>query len=91
MNVAVSYRAAGLQAWLHVSLPEGASVREAIAAAGILQRQPSLQLEVQRVGVSGCAVNLDAVLRAGDRLEIVQVRRRADSRPARRPCFALND
>lgn len=88
MRVAISIREPGLQSWLHIHLPEGASVREAIHASGLLRRHPALQGRTPRAGVAGRPVSLEAVLQAGDRIELC---RTAAPASARRPGFALHD
>jgi putative ubiquitin-RnfH superfamily antitoxin RatB of RatAB toxin-antitoxin module len=53
-----------------LSLPEGATVREAIDGSGILTRHPEIDLSVQKVGVFGKIRALDATLADHDRVEI---------------------
>lgn len=55
---------------LQCQLDEGATVRQAINASGILKRCPDIDLARQKVGVFGKFVKLDAALREGDRVEI---------------------
>lgn len=70
MQVGVTYSEPGRQLWLDIEVPEGATVREAIARSGILAQFPHIDLETQKVGVFGRLVKPDTVLRAGDRVEI---------------------
>ena len=51
-----------------VQLPAGATVRDALAACGIAQRHPDVDL--QALGVYGKRVRADAPLADGDRVEI---------------------
>ena len=53
-----------------VALPERATLREAIAASGILERHPEIDLARQKCGVFGKCRPLDAPLADGDRVEI---------------------
>lgn len=49
---------------------EGATVRQAIERSGILSRHPEIDLAPGRVGIFGKRVELNRVLREGDRVEI---------------------
>ncbi len=51
-------------------LPDGASVDDALKAAGILQRHPEIDRDGRRVGIWGRSVSLQQGLRDGDRVEI---------------------
>jgi putative ubiquitin-RnfH superfamily antitoxin RatB of RatAB toxin-antitoxin module len=53
-----------------IKLPEGASLKDAIEASGLLQKHPEIDLENGKFGVFGKLAKLDTVLRAGDRVEI---------------------
>jgi putative ubiquitin-RnfH superfamily antitoxin RatB of RatAB toxin-antitoxin module len=57
-----------------VSLPGGATVREAVEGSGILDviraRDPGYELREDRVGVFGKRADLDDTLRDGDRVEL---------------------
>ena len=53
-----------------VSVPSGATVREAIVASGVLERHPEISLETQAFGIFGKRAALDARLSPGDRVEI---------------------
>ncbi len=53
-----------------VRMPAGASVRQAIAACGILSRVPELARQELDVGVFGHSCRLDDTVRDGDRIEI---------------------
>jgi uncharacterized protein len=70
MQVGVAYAENHQQVWLRIEVPEGASVMEAIEQSGLLGRYPHIDLSVQKVGVFGKVVKLDAPLTAGDRVEI---------------------
>lgn len=70
MQIGVTYSEPGQQIWLNIEVPDTASVREAIERSGILKQFPHIDLETQKVGIFGRLVKPDAVLRAGDRIEI---------------------
>lgn len=59
------------RAWeLSVHLPAGSRARDAIACSGILQQCSEIDLGTQAIGIFGERVELDTVLRHGDRVEI---------------------
>ncbi|MGH6691431.1 MAG: RnfH family protein [Gammaproteobacteria bacterium] len=53
-----------------VELPDGSSVRDAIARSGVAARQPTIDLGACRVGIWGRTAALDDRVRDGDRVEI---------------------
>ena len=70
MHVGVAYSENTQQVWMTIEVAEDATVADAIAASGILERFPQIDLEVQKTGIFGKIVKLGAPLRAGDRVEI---------------------
>jgi hypothetical protein len=54
----------------HVDLREGATVRDAIEASGVLRAHQDIDLTAQKVGVFGKLKTLDAALADFDRVEI---------------------
>lgn len=57
--------------WVEVlELPAGATVRQAIAAAGLAARFPGIDLEALRTGIWNKACGPDALLRDNDRVEL---------------------
>ena len=70
MQIGVAYSENAQQVWMTIEVPEEATVADAIAASGILARFPQIDLDVQKTGIFGKIVKLDALLRAGDRVEI---------------------
>lgn len=70
MRVGVACADNGQQLWLHLDVPEGATVQEAIERSGVLSSLPGIDLSRQKVGIFGKVVALDAPLAAGDRVEI---------------------
>lgn len=70
MQVGVVYSEATQQMWLNIEVPDGSTAQEAIQRSGILKQFPQVDLSVQKVGVFGKLVKLDAALKPGDRVEI---------------------
>lgn len=70
MQIGVAYSEPGQQVWLNIEVPDSATVREAIDRSAILKQFPHIDLAMQKVGVFGKLVKLDAALRPGDRVEI---------------------
>ena len=53
-----------------LSLPEGATLAQAVRESGVLQRHPAIDLATQKLGIFGKLKPADTVLRDGDRIEI---------------------
>lgn len=70
LSIEVCYAQPSGQTLIAVELPEGATVRQALDASGILTRYPQIDLAQQKVGVFGKLKPLDAVLADHDRVEI---------------------
>ncbi len=70
MKVSVAYARPDRQSWLHLEVPEGTTVRQAIERSGILVEFPEIDLESQKVGVFGRVVKLDDPVAEGNRVEI---------------------
>lgn len=70
LRVEVTYARPEKQVVLEVSLPEGATVEEAIQESGILGQCPEIDLSSNKVGVYGKLAKLNAPLRDRDRVEI---------------------
>lgn len=68
MRIEVVYALPERHDSITVDLPEKATVAEALAASGIRERHPGIDLS--RVGIFGRAVKEDAPLADGDRVEI---------------------
>lgn len=58
------------QIQLRCDLEDGCTVQDAIERSGILGLCPDINLKIQKVGVYGKFVKLDAPLQEGDRVEI---------------------
>ena len=70
ISVEVAYATAGQQLVIEVNVPRGTRLNAAVAASGILERFPEIDLAVAKVGIYGKRVEPDTVLSAGDRVEI---------------------
>lgn len=70
LQVQVCYATPEREILLDLSVPEGASLQDAIVQSGILRQMPEIDLAVSRVGIYGKLRPLDTVLRAHDRVEI---------------------
>lgn len=68
--VQVSYGTAAREYLRDVQVAPGTTIGQAIAQSGILADIPGIDLALQPVGIFGKKKPLDAVLRAGDRIEI---------------------
>ena len=70
LEVQVCYATPERQILLDLSVPEGASLQDAIVQSGLLNQAPEIDLGLSRVGIYGKLRTLDTVLRAHDRIEI---------------------
>lgn len=70
MQIGIAYSEPGQQIWLNIEVPDESTVTDAIDRSGILKQFPHIDLATQKVGVFGRLVKLNAVLKAGDRVEI---------------------
>ncbi len=70
MQIAVAYSEPANQIWLTIEMPDDTTVQSAIEKSGVLRMFPGIDLTVQKVGIFGRLVKLDALLRPGDRVEI---------------------
>jgi uncharacterized protein len=68
--VTVVYASADACHVLHVELESGATIGQAIDASGLLALAPELRRGALDVGVWNRVATLDAVVRAGDRIEV---------------------
>lgn len=53
-----------------LTLPEGATLAQAVREAGVLKRFPDIDLGTQKLGIFGKLKPADTVLRDGDRVEL---------------------
>jgi len=72
IRVAVAVALPGRQQVVELELPEGATVADAIAAAGIAGRAPGVGLESAEWGIWGKVCGLGTPLRGGDRVELLR-------------------
>ncbi len=70
LEVEVAYAMPDEQVLLKVRVANGATLRDAIEASGILKRFPQIDLARDAVGIFGKGAKLDDQLGAGDRVEI---------------------
>ena len=70
MQVQVVYALPALAVLRAVTLHEGATVGDALAASGLLRECPEIDLARNRVGLWGRLVTIDTVVGDGDRVEI---------------------
>ncbi|MCP3868693.1 MAG: RnfH family protein [Gammaproteobacteria bacterium] len=68
--VEVAYAKPEEQVILEVQASDGMTLMDTIAASGITERFPEIDLENTRFGIFGKAAKKDARLKAGDRVEI---------------------
>ncbi|QXP85592.1 RnfH family protein [Methylococcus sp. ANG] len=90
MNVGVCYADSDRQLWLRMEMPDESTVEQAIRYSGILERFPEIDLGVQKVGIFGKLVKLDAPVKEGDRIEIYRAIT-ADPKTVRRRKIASDD
>jgi hypothetical protein len=84
LDVEVVYALAGRQEVTRVRLPQGATLRAALEASGVLRRHPEIDLRGRhRTGIYGIEAGPETVLRDGDRVEIYRPLA-ADPKEARR-------
>ncbi len=70
LQVEVVYALPGSEDAVSVRLAPGATLRDAIAASGILVRHPEIDLARQKIGVSGKTRAAGSAAADGDRIEI---------------------
>ena len=90
MKVQVVYALPEAVDAVSVSLPAGASLRDAVLASGLLERHAGIRLEKQAFGIFGRRALLETRLTEGDRVEVYRAlaldpkearRQRAAKRP----------
>lgn len=70
MKVEVAYAVPDAQVVVAVELPPGATIEQAIAASGLLQQFPQIDLRHDGVGIFGERRVLTDIVTDGDRVEI---------------------
>lgn len=70
LNVEVIYALPKKQEIIALRLPQGATVRQAVEASGLLQKYPEIDLAKSKLGVFAKLSKPDTALRDKDRVEI---------------------
>ena len=70
ITVEVAYALPHEQLIVPVKVQIGTTAENAIYASGIMKKFPEIDLAVNKIGIFGKLGKLDAVLKAGDRVEI---------------------
>jgi hypothetical protein len=70
MKVCVALALPGRQEVVEVELAEGATAGEAVAAAGLMQRFPEVDVQALRLGIWSRPCGPETRLRDGDRVEL---------------------
>jgi len=71
MKVELAYaRSVAEQVVLGVEVVEGTTIRGVIAASGVMDHYPEIDLSINGVGIYGMRRDLDMVVHGGDRVEI---------------------
>ena len=70
ITIEVAYARADKQVILPVHVMPGATAQQAIEQSGILHKFPEIDLSKNKIGIFGKLGKMDAVLKAGDRVEI---------------------
>ncbi|HEU0188938.1 MAG TPA: RnfH family protein [Gallionella sp.] len=70
INIEAVYALPDEQTLFRQSVPEGATVAEAIELCGILEKYPGIDLAANKLGIFGKLAKADTLLRDKDRIEI---------------------
>lgn len=70
ISVEVIYALPGRHELVTLRLPSGSTLGQAVAASGLPQKFPEVDLATNKIGIFGKLAKTDAVLRDGDRVEI---------------------
>lgn len=71
IHVEVIYALPGRHERVHLTLPEGATVHQAVEASGLLQKYPDIEPgKTNKLGIFAKLVKPETVLRERDRVEI---------------------
>jgi hypothetical protein len=70
INVQVCYASDAVQFLRALKVPAGTTLEQAIAASGVLEEVPGIDLATMPVGIYARKKTLDTVLREHDRVEI---------------------
>lgn len=70
MHIEVVYPLSHKQEIIQIKLPQGATVRQAIEASGLLQKYPEIDLAKNKIGIFAKLTKAEVRLRDQDRVEI---------------------
>lgn len=70
MKIEVVYALPQRQDLIALDLPEGATVGQALAASGLLEKYPEIDLARNKLGIFAKLASVDTCLRERDRVEI---------------------
>ena len=70
IKVEVLYALPHEQTLLHVGVPQGTTLADAVKISGILEKHPEIDLATNKTGIFGKLSKSDTVLREKDRVEI---------------------
>ena len=70
MKIQIAYADAGGAHVFEYEVAVGSSVGRAVELSGVLERFPQIDLGRNKVGIFGRLVDLDALVKEGDRIEI---------------------
>jgi len=70
MRISVAYVDPDISFWQSLEVDEGCNLLYAINQSGVLKKVPTIDLELQKVGIFGKVAKLDTLLKEGDRVEI---------------------
>lgn len=69
-NIDVCYALAGKQELVHLKLPMGSTLQQALEASGLLAKYPDIDFKKNKFGIFAKLSKPDTVLRDRDRVEI---------------------
>lgn len=70
LKVEVCYALPDKQELISLSLPQGATLKQAVEASGLLEKHPEIDIGKNKFGIYAKLSKLDTVLRDRDRVEI---------------------
>jgi len=70
LSIEIAYALPEKQELVHLNLPFGSTVQQAIQASGLIQKYPDIDPTKNKVGIFGKLTKLDTPLRDRDRVEI---------------------
>jgi uncharacterized protein len=70
LSIEIAYASAQKSWLIPLNVEKGTTVQQAIIISGILKQCPDINLQTNKVGLFSKIVELDVLVRAGDRIEI---------------------